>query len=1433
MSRKFISSIRGSYNVHANEIARGMRSISENDQDDDQQQKQLQNASPNNSLTGRLSNLGAMIIGRGGGQYPIQSRPLTIRCIVRFLDDTEHIFEVDRSAKGEELMDAVFRHLELIEREYFALQYTETYDSRRNYYNNLKHGNSHLNDNDNYNHLHMNARNPLLSKTINENVNDEMTLSMMHNTNRDEHNLRKRIADEKTAIVYHKWLDPHKKIRKQMRFLTQPFLLNFRVKFYVNEMSRLLEEYTRYHFYLQLRKDILDGHLCEGLREICVQKTDDVEMDDNEDNSQLESSTMATLASYVLQSELGDYCPEDHKPGYSKQFQFIPNQTDEFCQKVESLHRLHQGQTPADAEINYLEEAKHLELYGVDLHDARDNENQCIKIGVSSNGLNVYKSGNQDGNLQRLIKINMFSWAKIVKISFKRRYFFVQLKHEGTERYDNMIGFNLCSYRACKSLWKSCVEQHTFFRLHTPKPLTKKFFFFLSLGSKFRYSGKTESQTIEENRRRLIRTERIFIRNNARNATMPASLNKNLDPQKMAIADAQKHIVNLKLSTIDGSGNSAINCSTNGNINQHLFTSAESRLINKNRFKLQQPQQSRHSPLSSMESSGSDGLSSSSASSLLGPSMLANKKKGATTAIIAMDKSPKESRVPSLSQQQVESTVLSTKTSSSITTKTNIVKYSSGHHQNNQKTINENNTSHNLPTTKASSLISSSSNTSNSSSSASLETSFMPSHSMIGTNSSNNNEETGVAFCKNQMKNDLTKSQQHETCDRKEQSKNIIINGGSNGSVSSGSGHTTIIQIGSGTSEVNEPIMKVCSIPQTFMTTVTPYTPSATLISSLPYIDSMSTASDKTSASANSALSNGNSNGNNTKVRVDSPTSPTITEDIVLNEEDENNDQISSKTTKQFDFDSPFRELIRELYDGATALGSGNEVNTPSDLDSPVQMVTITMKPDKNGCFGFNVKGGHDQNCPVLVSRVLPDSPADNATPSKLHEGDQVMIINGTEVAGLKHEQVVHLIKSTKDQGPDAKLVLSIIPNLLYKREEFPEDEIDKVRNKTIEESPFHYTATIQAHKQLNEEMEKKKSETSESLLQASMNLLREGLQEDSLIAHFDYLPRRNEDESITVARFIDNLPKNRYLDIAPYDSTRVVLQECNSGNYINASYVTMSIEASGVINRYIATQGPLKRTTSDFWQMVWEKRSTLIVMVTPLIEDGRKKCFKYWPDEGQTMIVNDLFDLTQEDCQDRGAFLERTFKITDPETKETHYVTHLQYLAWPDQGVPDDDTDFLKLIFKVRELRGQDPNDSPVIVHCSAGIGRTGVLILMETGICLIEANQPVYPLELVRVMRNQRAMLIQTSTQFRFVCEALHRVYRDRLICPLEKYVNAGKEVDSKSKDQEMDETSEITIENEPDKQESKEEAQSTEIEDKVTDEIDEEKPSDDTSQ
>ena len=205
---------------------------------------------------------------------------------------------------------------------------------------------------------------------------------------------------------------------------------------------------------------------------------------------------------------------------------------EELDRKVAELHKLHKGQSPAESEMNFLEHAKRLEMYGISLHPGKDSAGRDIQLGVTSIGLVVF---------QACVKINTFSWTKIVKISFKRKQFFIQLRKELTESYDTLLGFNLSSYRSCKNLWKSAVEHHSFFRLQSPKQPIRKFPVLWGLSSKFRYSGRTEFQTVSESAlaasQSKSRWERAFFRSPSRRAlrqTLP-----NLDRAKQVLASPE------------------------------------------------------------------------------------------------------------------------------------------------------------------------------------------------------------------------------------------------------------------------------------------------------------------------------------------------------------------------------------------------------------------------------------------------------------------------------------------------------------------------------------------------------------------------------------------------------------------------------------------------------------------------------------------------------------------------------------------------------------------------------------------------------------------------------------------------------------------------------------------------------------------------------
>ncbi|XP_058619950.1 band 4.1-like protein 1 isoform X2 [Onychostoma macrolepis] len=311
-------------------------------------------------------------------------RPKTVPVKVTLLDGSAYETGVEKLCKGQVLLDMVCEHLNLLEKDYFGLTFSDT-ESQKN------------------------------------------------------------------------WLDPSKEIKKQIR--VGPWHFSFAVKFYPPDPSQLIEDITRYYLCLQLREDILSGRLpCSFV-------------------------THALLGSYAVQAELGDYDPEEHGPDYISEFRFAPNQTRELEERVMELHRTYRGMSPAEAEINFLENAKKLSMYGVDLHHAKDSEGIDIMLGVCASGLLIYRDR---------LRINRFAWPKILKISYKRSNFYIKIRPGEYEQFESTIGFKLPNHRASKRLWKVCIEHHTFFRLVSPEPPPKGF---LVIGSKFRYSGRTQAQT--------------------------------------------------------------------------------------------------------------------------------------------------------------------------------------------------------------------------------------------------------------------------------------------------------------------------------------------------------------------------------------------------------------------------------------------------------------------------------------------------------------------------------------------------------------------------------------------------------------------------------------------------------------------------------------------------------------------------------------------------------------------------------------------------------------------------------------------------------------------------------------------------------------------------------------------------------------------------
>ncbi|XP_048021640.1 band 4.1-like protein 3a isoform X3 [Megalobrama amblycephala] len=281
------------------------------------------------------------------------------------------------------------------------------------------------------------------------------------------------------------WLDPAKDMKKQIRGVAWNF--SFNVKFYPPEPALLSEDITRYYLCLQLRDDIISGRLPCSF------------------------ATHTVLGSYTVQSELGDHDPDEYGSEYVSEFRFAPHQTKEMEEKIMDLHKNYKGMTPAEAEMHFLENVKKLSMYGVDLHHAKDSEGVEIMLGVCSSGLLIYRDR---------LRINRFAWPKVLKISYKRNNFYIKIRPGEFEQFESTIGFKLPNHRAAKRLWKVCVEHHTFFRLVSPETPPKKF---LTLGSKFRYSGRTQAQTRRASSQ-IVRPAPYFERSSSKRYTMSRSL---------------------------------------------------------------------------------------------------------------------------------------------------------------------------------------------------------------------------------------------------------------------------------------------------------------------------------------------------------------------------------------------------------------------------------------------------------------------------------------------------------------------------------------------------------------------------------------------------------------------------------------------------------------------------------------------------------------------------------------------------------------------------------------------------------------------------------------------------------------------------------------------------------------------------------------------
>merc|ERR1719438_777086 len=273
------------------------------------------------------------------------------------------------------------------------------------------------------------------------------------------------------------WLDRDKPMNDQIGLTAHEPLLRFMVKFYIPDPSQLEEEYTRYLFSLQIKRDLATGQL------------------------QCNDNTAALMASYIIQAECGDYAVEDYPDHtYLSSKKFVPGQDEGLERRICDNHKKHSGQSPMEADLNLLETARRCELFGVKMHPVKDHEGVSLTLAVAHLGVLVF---------QNCTKINTFSWAKIRKLSFKRKKFLIKLHPEGYPEgyYKDIVEFYFDERNHCKNFWKKCVEHHGFFRCVDPPITSREKSKIISRGSSFRYSGRTQKQMQEHVRENFVKRQ--------------------------------------------------------------------------------------------------------------------------------------------------------------------------------------------------------------------------------------------------------------------------------------------------------------------------------------------------------------------------------------------------------------------------------------------------------------------------------------------------------------------------------------------------------------------------------------------------------------------------------------------------------------------------------------------------------------------------------------------------------------------------------------------------------------------------------------------------------------------------------------------------------------------------------------------------------------
>uniref|UniRef100_A0A3P8YXX4 Tyrosine-protein phosphatase non-receptor type 20 n=1 Tax=Esox lucius TaxID=8010 RepID=A0A3P8YXX4_ESOLU len=477
------------------------------------------------------------------------------------------------------------------------------------------------------------------------------------------------------------------------------------------------------------------------------------------------------------------------------------------------------------------------------------------------------------------------------------------------------------------------------------------------------------------------------------------------------------------------------------------------------------------------------------------------------------------------------------------------------------------------------------------------------------------------------------------------------------------------------------------------------------------------------------------------------------------------------------------------------------------------EIILLDLEKPAAGGLGFSVIGGERG---IFVKSITPGGIAD--TTGRLQVGDRLLKVNEELMTGVSHTKAVTTIRKAKglvhlvvsrppDQNPDTYLAyLPVNSNKCNGNTDNSEDsglseDTDCDGSSLPEDSPETTRKARWKEESvddpLNEKTEQPEEDEitwgSEELpieninskftdgkaiitedelttlplvkvvpdgqytgpnLNTVVRMLRGLLEQKIPLQEFENLQNLQPLDDCLVGQTKENKKKNRYKNIVPFDTTRVIL---GKDGYINANFINMKVKDEEF--RYIACQGPLPTTLGDFWQMVWEQKSDVIAMMTQEVEGGKIKCQRYWPDTPRTAeMVDERLQITLIKDQHLDNFVIRLIEVKDIQTEDIQHVTHLNYTGWPDHGTPTQPEQLLTFISYMRNIH----QSGPIVTHCSAGIGRSGTLICIDVVLGLISKDADFDISDVVRSMRLQRQGMVQTEDQYIFCYQVILYVLR-----------------------------------------------------------------------